>query len=37
MCMLGTLLLKNPPEGYRPEGWTPTPAPERSERDIPTR
>ena len=36
MCMLGTLLLKNPPAGYRPEGWTPKPAPERSERDIPT-
>ena len=37
MCMLGTLCLKNPPPGYRPEGWTPTPAPERPERDIPTR
>ena len=36
MCMLGTLLLKNPPTGYRPEGWSPKPAPERSERDIPT-
>ena len=36
MCMVGTSLLKNPPEGYKPEGWTPTPAPERSDRDIPT-
>ncbi len=36
MCMLGSLLLKNPPPGYRPEGWSPKPAPERSERDIPT-
>lgn len=23
MTMIGTLLLKNPPAGYRPEGWTP--------------
>ena len=37
MCMVGTMLLKNPPAGYKPEGWTPTPAPERSERDIPTK
>ena len=37
MCMLGTFLLRNPPAGYKPEGWTPTPAPERSERDIPTK
>ena len=37
MCMLGTLFLKNPPAGYRPEGWSPSPAPERSDRDIPTR
>ena len=36
MCMVGTMLLKNPPAGYQPEGWTPTPAPERSERDITT-
>ena len=36
MCMLGTLWLKNPPPGYRPEGWSPKPVPERSERDIPT-
>ena len=36
MCMLGSLLLRNPPPGYRPEGWSPKPAPERSERDIPT-
>jgi OFA family oxalate/formate antiporter-like MFS transporter len=37
MCMLGASLLRNPPAGYKPEGWTPTPAPERSERDIPTK
>ena len=37
MCMVGALLLRNPPAGYRPAGWTPTPAPERSDRDIPTR
>ena len=37
MCMLGSFLLRNPPAGYKPEGWTPTPAPERSERDIPTK
>ena len=38
MCMLGTLLLKNPPPGYRPEGWSPATAPtERTLRDIPTR
>ena len=36
MCMLGSLLLKNPPPGYRPQGWSPKPAPEPSERDIPT-
>jgi OFA family oxalate/formate antiporter-like MFS transporter len=37
MCMLGAFLLRNPPAGYKPEGWTPTPAPERSDRDIPTK
>ena len=38
MCMLGTLLLKNPPSGYRPAGWSPAAAPtERTLRDIPTR
>ncbi len=38
MCMFGTWLLKNPPQGYRPAGWTPQEAPaERSLRDIPTR
>jgi OFA family oxalate/formate antiporter-like MFS transporter len=26
MGMIGTWLLKNPPEGYRPAGWTPSPA-----------
>ena len=38
MCMLGTWLLKNPPAGYRPAGWSPQSAPaERTLRDIPTR
>ena len=37
MCMVGTWLLKNPPAGYRPEGWNPQAAPaERTLRDIPT-
>ena len=36
LALLGSAFLKNPPAGYTPEGWTPTPAPERSERDIPT-
>ena len=37
MCMVGTWLLKNPPAGYRPEGWSPAAAPtERTLRDIPT-
>ena len=37
VCMLGTLLLKNPPPGYRPAGWSPATAPtERTLRDIPT-
>ncbi len=26
MTMIGASLLKNPPAGYRPEGWTPAPA-----------
>jgi OFA family oxalate/formate antiporter-like MFS transporter len=26
MTMVGAFLLKNPPVGYRPEGWTPAPA-----------
>lgn len=26
MTMLGALLLKNPPAGWKPEGWTPAPA-----------
>lgn len=26
MTMIGAFLLKNPPVGYRPEGWTPAPA-----------
>ena len=37
MCMLGTWLLKNPPPGYKPAGWSPQAAPaERTLRDIPT-
>src|SRR5216684_236516 len=26
MTLVGSFLLKNPPAGYRPEGWTPAPA-----------
>jgi OFA family oxalate/formate antiporter-like MFS transporter len=26
MTIIGSFLLKNPPAGYRPEGWTPAPA-----------
>ena len=26
MTMIGAFLLKNPPAGYRPAGWTPAPA-----------
>jgi OFA family oxalate/formate antiporter-like MFS transporter len=37
MGMVGTWLLRNPPEGYRPEGWTPTAASEQTQRDVPTR
>ena len=37
MCMVGAWLLKNPPAGYQPEGWSPQAAPaERTLRDIPT-
>ncbi len=36
MGMVGTWLLRNPPEGYRPEGWTPTAASERTQRDVPS-
>ena len=37
MGMVGTWLLRNPPAGYQPEGWSPAAAPERTQRDIPTR
>jgi OFA family oxalate/formate antiporter-like MFS transporter len=30
MTMIGSLLLKNPPAGYRPAGWTPAPAASKS-------
>ena len=36
MGMIGTWLLRNPPPGYQPEGWSPAAAPERTQRDIPT-
>ena len=37
MCMVGTWLLRNPPAGYQPEGWSPAASPaERTLRDIPT-
>ena len=37
MGMVGAWLLRNPPAGYQPEGWSPAAAPERTQRDIPTR
>ena len=36
MGMVGTWLLRNPPAGYQPEGWSPAAAPGRTQRDIPT-
>jgi OFA family oxalate/formate antiporter-like MFS transporter len=36
MGMVGAWLLRNPPAGYQPEGWSPAAAPERTQRDIPT-
>tara|TARA_Y100000588_G_C14217488_1_gene909487 strand:+ start:288 stop:1487 length:1200 start_codon:yes stop_codon:yes gene_type:complete len=37
MGMVGTFFLRNPPEGYKPEGWEPAKASEQTQRDIPTR
>ena len=36
MGMVGAWLLRNPPAGYQPEGWSAAAAPERTQRDIPT-
>src|SRR6478752_398982 len=36
MTMAGTLLLKNPPPGYRPPGWEPKPGAATGRADIPT-
>lgn len=37
MAMIGTWLLKNPPAGYRPAGWTlPATAADQSLHDVPT-
>ena len=33
MTVFGALLLKNPPAGYRPAGWTPAPATREGGRD----
>ncbi len=32
--LLGAMLLKNPPEGYRPEGWSPAEANEKPGRNV---
>jgi OFA family oxalate/formate antiporter-like MFS transporter len=32
--LLGAMLLRNPPEGYRPEGWSPAAANEKPGRDV---
>ena len=37
MGMVGTWLLRNPPAGYQPEGWSPAAVQGRTQRDIPTR
>lgn len=37
MTMVGTLLLKNPPAGYRPPNWQPAPGATASTRDFSTR
>ena len=34
MTMIGALLLRDPPEGYRPEGWAPSPAAEATGYDF---
>jgi OFA family oxalate/formate antiporter-like MFS transporter len=37
MGMVGAWLLRNPPAGYQPEGWSPAAVQGRTQRDIPTR
>ena len=34
MTMIGALLLRNPPAGYRPEGWTPAASSVSTSRDF---
>ena len=34
MTMVGAVLLRNPPEGYRPEGWAPTAAQKAAVREF---
>ncbi len=34
MTMLGAVLLRNPPQGYRPNGWTPTASAHSGARDF---
>jgi OFA family oxalate/formate antiporter-like MFS transporter len=36
MGMVGAWLLRNPPAGYQPEGWSPAAVQGRTQRDIPT-
>jgi OFA family oxalate/formate antiporter-like MFS transporter len=36
MTMVGAMLLKNPPAGYRPAGWTPPPVPAGARTDFTT-
>jgi MFS transporter, OFA family, oxalate/formate antiporter len=37
MTMIGTMLLRNPPAGYRPPNWQPKPGAAASGLDLPTR
>ena len=37
MTMIGTILLKNPPPGYRPPNWQPKPGAAAAGVDLPTR
>jgi OFA family oxalate/formate antiporter-like MFS transporter len=36
MTMVGAVLIKNPPAGYRPAGWTPKPVPAGARTDFTT-
>src|SRR5215475_15773328 len=35
MTVVGAVLLRNPPAGYRPEGWSPQPVKSAASRDFP--